>query len=242
MNVKMALREKIWSHAFVDLSDLLFPNQSGTYSLSIQNTGSTQPSFSFAPKKSRQLSEAEWSRAMDIFVAIYCQKYPEEITAILTYVQQVKELMSMGANWQYFDNNFRLDREFTKCNWLDFRPDLETKAMLKAFQHPPQKKINHQAQPTLFRPPHFRVPPGFCFAYHQRGTRCDNSNCPYKHTCKDCGLTHPMYQPCPPLRSRQPNRYPNSGHNGRYPNSANSNTNNNANNQSPKPRNNNQTK
>jgi len=200
MNVKSTIMEKIWAHQFIDLADLLFPNQASTYSLSLQNPDSGQPSFNLAPKRTKQLTEPEWSRAMDIYVAIYAQKYPNEIGAILTYCQQVKELMALGANWQYFDEKYRSDREFTKCSWLDFRSDLETKALLKALTEKANKhSIFQQPQNNSnqsFRQQH-RVPAGYCFAFHQNGTKCQAGNsCSYKHTCRDCGRIHPMFKQC----------------------------------------------
>ena len=195
MNVKASLKERIWAHQFIDLTELLYPNQAAGYMLSIQDPGGEQPSFSLAPKKRQQLSEGEWSRAMDIFVAVYTQRYPNEIGDILTYCQQVKELMSMGGHWRYFDQTFRADREFTKCSWLDFRPDLENKALLKAIQ---EKTANFSQRKNQqpFRPQPGRIPPGYCFAFHQPGERCRNDRCSYKHTCRDCGRQHPMFLSC----------------------------------------------
>jgi len=205
-NIKQLLKEKIWAHTFIDLAELLYPNHVHSYSLSIQNHSTDQPSFNLAPKRRKHLSEAEWGRAMDAYVAVYTQKYQTEIAAILTYCQQVKELMAMGANWQYFDEKYRSDREFTKCSWLDFRPDLESRALIKTYSGNASEKNHQRKQNQPFRAQH-NIPPGYCFAYHNKTSRCESDKCSYKHTCKDCGRQHPMFLSCF-TNDRHKNRQP----------------------------------
>ena len=134
---------------------------------------------------------------MDIFMAVYPEKFLDQIAPILTYCQQIKELMSLGANWQFYDMQFRVDREHTKCYWLTFRADLDTKALLKAFHQTGTKKpaTATSASQQPFRQQSFRVPLEYCFSYQQKESRCKNQQCTYLHTCTNCGRNHPMFQP-----------------------------------------------
>ena len=47
---------------------------------------------------------------MNIFAAVYLEKYPDEFADILTYCDHVKELITLGANWLYFDETYRTER------------------------------------------------------------------------------------------------------------------------------------
>ena len=63
---------------------------------------------------------------MDIYVAIYVQRYPEQLND-MSYAHFVKDLMKHNANWQFYDSHFRSDRE-SKCSWLGVCQDLELHA------------------------------------------------------------------------------------------------------------------
>ena len=80
--VKQALKTKIWEHKFVDLREPLYPNNIRGYNLSVVNND--QPALSLESKKGRPMSEQDWGAAFDIFVAVYVEKYPDELNAILT--------------------------------------------------------------------------------------------------------------------------------------------------------------
>lgn len=185
-NVSPAMQKKIWEHKYVELADLLHCDSTGfTLSLtSIQDS----PSLSLLPRKKKRLTEQEWAAAFDIFLAVYVQKYPEQLTAILSYAQNIKELAKAGANWAFYDSKYRQDREFSHCSWLTVRQDLELRAFRPAAQHPVQR--------TQSGPSNARVPKSFCFKYHTQGVRCENSNCSYKHHCPRCSRPHPAYARC----------------------------------------------
>ena len=183
--VKQALKTKIWEHKFVDLSELLYPNDIRGYNLSVVNND--QPALSLEPKKGRPMSEQDWGAAFDIFVAVYVEKYPDELNAILTYAQHVKDQMRNGAHWRMYDTQFRRDREFTKCSWQMVRQDLE----LRAFRPPQQQQAPRSN--NAFKP---KLSKGYCFAYHNKDKVCTRDNCRFKHTCPRCGGPHPQYLRC----------------------------------------------
>lgn len=189
-NIKDTVKNQIWLHKYVDLIDLLYPNRNCNYSLSLTPDSST-PSLTLTQKKNRSLNEAEWSSAMDVFVAVYVQKYPQQLNDILTYVHYIKDLMKQGANWRYYDTNYRLDREFSQCTWTTIRQDLE----LRSFRGQLSFR-NNQTSQTTPSSTSSKPPIGYCFSYHQPGLRCHNKPCKYKHSCPRCHNNHPAFMQC----------------------------------------------
>ena len=181
--VKQSLKTKIWEHKYIDLADLLYPNTSRGYDLAVQDE--EKPALCYEPKKRKFLSEQDWSAAFDVFIAIYLEKYPSELNGILTYAQHVKDLMRNGANWRMYDSLYRQEREFTKCSWNIIRQDLELRAFRITLQR--SSKFN-TSQPKL--------PKGFCYAYHKKGSYCDKQDCRFKHVCPRCSRPHPEYTRC----------------------------------------------
>ena len=86
------VKEKIWQNKYIELADLL-PSDRQSYTLQIYNDSDT-PSLNFEPKKRRCLTEAEWIRAFDIYIAIYIDKYPDAANALLTYTHNVQNIMA----------------------------------------------------------------------------------------------------------------------------------------------------
>lgn len=89
-NIKQSVKTNIWQHKFVELSELLYPNRALDYSLSLDGLESSSPAFNLTPKKHKPLNEAQWGAAMDIFVAIYVQRYPKQLNDLLTYIHYIK--------------------------------------------------------------------------------------------------------------------------------------------------------
>ena len=133
------------------------------------------------------MSEQDWGAAFDIFVAVYVEKYPTELNAILIYAQHIKDLMRNGAHWHMYDTQLRRDREFTKCSWQIVRQDLQ----LRAFRPPQQQQAPRSN--NAFKP---KLSKGYCFAYHNKDKVCTRENCRFKHTCPRCSGPHPQYLRC----------------------------------------------
>ena len=115
--------------------------------MSMNDTGSV-PTLQFTPQRKYPLTESEWCAAWDDYFAVYIQKHPQHITDLITYSRHIKELMTSGANWRHYDQQFRSDREYSQCSWAAVRVDLQLSAMLK----PPQSQSFRNHQP----PQHFR--------------------------------------------------------------------------------------
>ena len=202
-HVPLQLKQKIWAGKYVDLVELLYPNHTPAYALSISDATSGTPQLSLLPKKKQQLSQTEWSAAMDIFVSIYIEGHPSEYAEILTYVKSVKELMHDRADWAYYDFHYRTDREFTLEKWTTCNPALDAKARYRGPQTNSKAQYGKRKNPNDPQPfrgqansKSSRIPFGYCFKYHTREVRCDNSPCQYSHECYNCRKQHPAYQKC----------------------------------------------
>lgn len=182
-NLPEKLKNKIWENKYVDFFALIHPDIDDSFSFSLTNI--TNPSLDLVPRKKRPLTEQEWGKAFDDFMAIYTKKFPAEIQDLITYGKFIKELMAAGHNWSYYDSKFRKDREFSLCKWTTIRIDLQITASLI--------KRHFPATPT---PLSQRPPRGYCFKYHSRNERCQTVNCTWKHTCPRCGRNHPIFLPC----------------------------------------------
>ena len=161
-SVADAIKRKIWTHKFLDFYDLINHNDPSYYELKI-NTDSSTPSLTIENRKKRTLSETEWCQAWDEFVAVYCLKYPSELSQLLSYGKHIKLLMRQGNNWSFYDAQFRKDREFLRCSWAVVRVDLQIAAVQQ------MNTANHSRyvpQQTFQVNRISRVPKSFCYRYH----------------------------------------------------------------------------
>ena len=197
-NLPEKIKQKIWDHKFIDFYFLIYPESDQSYNFSL-NSNSDNPSLDLVPKKKRNLSEREWNSAFNDFLAVYCYRYPHELTELLTYSKFINGLMNSNSNWIFYDLRFRKDREFSLCKWTTIRLDLQLEANRISGQQKsqPQQQLNN------------KIPLGYCYAYHCSHLKCYKDKCTYKHTCHRCSTNHPSYQPCngPASRSHYAGNY-----------------------------------
>ena len=187
------LRKKIWEQKYIDFSDLLNPHTNhNTYSLSLSTSSFTnKPDINFTSRNKKVLSEIQWGMAWDIYMAIYLEKYQDQLQQMITYHHNIMKLMNGGANWRTYDFQFRVDREYQQCPWDTVRVDLERDAYLglgvaRTSTHS-FRGNNYKTSP--------QIPRGYCYAYHTHGQRCDNIyTCKHKHTCPTCHERHPLFR------------------------------------------------
>ena len=200
-HLNQRLRESIQSHKFVDFYDIRFPDHEVSYDMAANAEGS---GIILKPKKRRELSEREFLEALDDFLAVYCEKYPNELSDLLSYAKLLKSLMKQGANWRFYDAEFRRDREMTRMAWTNIRIDLYVTATA-FFNRPHPATVGARTAPIPIRQsnPANRVPVGYCFDFHRRDGRCPNKDkCTYKHECPTCPGSHPIFM-CAKSRAKK---------------------------------------
>ena len=190
-NATPKMKLDIWGHKYIELHDLLYPNIKPSYGMSMRDQDS-QHQILLTPKNRRLLSEVEWGMAFDIFIAVYTQKFPQQLSALLTYSAHVKDLMKFKTNWRYYDEEYRRSREFNPHSWLVVRQDLELRAFRTNYHPDGYSYTASYEKSSVGR----SIPKGYCFAYHKRGQRCLSKDCKYKHQCPKCHDNHPLYLAC----------------------------------------------
>lgn len=197
-SISNKMKDKIWSMKYIDFYDLLFPDNDAPCALGVSNIANAgDPSLTYIPKKRRNITDREWSRAFDEFVAIYAERYPDQLNDLLSYSKFIKNLMRNDANWQLYDRKFRQDREFSHCSFGTVRVDLHVEAYTSKIS----RQVASQADNSSNK---FRtstkesenIPLGYCKFYHTAKLTCSYKPCKYKHECPKCKLVHPIFKPC----------------------------------------------
>ena len=183
-HLPMNIKQKIWEDKFIEFANILDPDATESYSLSINNAN--QPTLCLTPKQKKFLSETEWTMAFDTYVAVYVQKHPEQLQDLLTYGNTIRRMMASGQSWWYYDKQFRLAREYSHCSWATVRVDLYMQ----------NNSTNKRTFQQKFQEYPSRIPTGYCFKFHQKLKKCFNRNCSFNHKCPRCDRPHPAYQQC----------------------------------------------
>ena len=190
-HVSANLKAKIWRDDYVDLSQLLPTSQfqQETYTLSIDPSKNSNLGFKLNRPKLHNMTFDQWEDAFLIYMSIYTARYsvaPE----MCTYIRDVKMLANSNANFRFYDEQFRMYRSSTHCEWNVVHNGIwfqATHPVRPSNKSKNSSNSNHQKQP-------FRVPHGYCTWYHLRGKYCNSpQSCKYKHTCPNCSASHPMY-------------------------------------------------
>ena len=208
----------IWENKYVEFLDLI-DKKDDTYQplqLVINDAGEQQ----WVPiKANRQITNiGQWSRAFDIYLAVYTRKYPEQIHNLLAYATKVKDLAYSNGDYIRYDREFRISRARYNVPWETPNLELWYQCSQSGFQAQLDKVVNlvkNQDQSFLAtnntssdntnnnisqsNKPKLRHPTGACFNFHNKG-KCPRANCRFSHACyaPGCNQEHPAYS-CPLL-------------------------------------------
>ena len=106
--VSTKLQAKIWAHEYVEFSSLLNPDMNMSYKLAVGQNSDGGTVLDMVPKHQKGIvSIAQWDAAFATFMAVYTEKYLEQVAELLQYGQQIKKLSLMGAHWCTYNENFR---------------------------------------------------------------------------------------------------------------------------------------
>lgn len=133
---------------------------------------------------------SQWTEAFHVFVAIYCQKHPEDVGHLMTYAQIVQGIAkSCGDEAAIdYDEKFRQWRQVAPqaCPWNLKNMELFQDAMITSLDN----KLKFKKQP-------FRTNSGkqkYCFSFNNKGS-CNKANsCTYAHICQYCAGRHSRLQ------------------------------------------------
>ena len=152
------VKKQIWANEYVDFALLL--NSSLTqsddhYTFKVDKGEGGKPALILAPNPKRQTVQSieQWVSAFQVFVAIYSEKAPHDTPALRKYGSVIRELASQGANWRFYDGNFRTIRQTQGAPWDQIHAKLWLRChyfRAKPSTQPSKSKQNGQYIPKGF--------------------------------------------------------------------------------------------
>ena len=114
--VTAKLKAKIGANEFINLGQLITVTpMEDKFNISNNTSKDSpgQPTLCLEPlQKGKNINTIDtWTSAFQIFVGIYTSEFPAEAPALMKYGEVVRDLAAKGANWIYYDTNFRYLRQ-----------------------------------------------------------------------------------------------------------------------------------
>ena len=199
LKINEKVRQKIWSDQYIDLASLLDPQVHSEIGLTI--TSDPGEPLKFTPAKSNKVigNLGQWCSAFEIFIIIYCQKKPAELSPLMTYMNSIKTLSHRGGDYLWYDREFRYLRQTMKLSWDTVHSGLwlECREMGKVTKY--KNKSNNGSDNFRGKSQQANSkqhPFGYCFRYHNFG-KCGRSACKFKHSCYECNDEVHSFIRCP---------------------------------------------
>ncbi|XP_062601565.1 uncharacterized protein LOC134263260 [Saccostrea cucullata] len=194
--VDSKLKNKIWQNKYIDFAKLIPKDDfSRDKSVHLQSMGKSEFKFVTSKSKTAIKSIDQWTTAFLKFLAIYSEKFPNLVPAVIKHGEIVRELASRrtGLAWLSYDRQVRKDIESMSIPWGQLHYEYWVMATTS-------RQSNYGNQTHNFRGRyHFqnkggaykgkRIPQGYCYAFHKTG-HCASQNCQYKHLCPQCRKPH----------------------------------------------------
>ena len=202
LKVSDKIKNLIWANKYVDLGLLLDPSQEFNVATKFELVGQFGEPLTVAPKAGDKViyNLGLWCSAFSVYMNIYCQKYPAELSSLFTYMSTVKKLAHRGGKYLVYDQEFRYLRQYQNLPWNVTHSGLwlecrDTPNSPKSSKSKKGKSSNTKS----FKPNRkHNHPSGYCFRFHSFG-KCDRTNCNFKHICynQQCSNEeHPIIR-CP---------------------------------------------
>lgn len=173
------VKQAIWNNEFVEMS-LLLPK----HSIPEDDTLVLHEDGKLAIKTkqpNKLLTIGQWLTAFHVFIDIYVQKLPAEISGLLAYINLVRDLeRAYGtAAFNTYDRNFRAHRQTQALPWGVMHAELWIRSTMPS--------VAQQGRPRS-SPVRTKV----CQGYN-KPSGCSYVPCKFAHTCSHCGKKHPMF-------------------------------------------------
>lgn len=187
------LRNKIWSHNFVEMKDLLKGSEERTTcAIEVENMSEAGTSFKIVNKAqnsgSKSLPITAWARAFNRFTAIMSLKHPEWSIGLNQHQETVLSIADQNGSWNYYDIEFRNLIAKGEATWGSTNLELYLFAMIKS----DSKKSSGSG---------LYIPKGACHKFHTTGYCLYADKCNFQHKCPGCLSSHPRFR-CPAPASK----------------------------------------
>lgn len=197
-------RQKIWSDQYIDIASLLDPQVHSEIGITIISDPG-EP-LKFAQTKSNKIisSLGQWCTAFEIFITIYCQKQPQALSPLMSYMNSIKTLCHKGGDYIAYDREFRYMKQTVNLSWDTIHTGLwlECRDSGKNSKNN-QKNKNNNSDNFRGKTQNSKTkqhPFGYCFRYHSFG-KCGRSSCKFKHACYECSDEPHSFIRCPKNKS-----------------------------------------
>ena len=187
MKISDKVKQKIWSHEYIDLYSLLDPDNLDKQSFTIVSNEGEPLRLSNTKANKTFQNLGQWCSAFEIYITVYCGKFPAELPKMMTYMNSIKNLAHRSGDYVLYDKEFRYLRQTSHIPWdmvhtslwLECRDSKNRPANKKSNNFRGQNRENNRSNNT---PQH---PIGYCFRFHSFG-KCGRSSCTFKHACYKC--------------------------------------------------------
>ena len=199
LKISDRIKQKIWACEYVDLNTLLDNDDTDLSSYTIvSNTG--EP-LRFGQTKSKPTIQGlgQWCSAFEIYLTIYCKKFPNDLPKIMTYMKAIKFLAHKDGDFITYDKEFRYLRQTMSLSWDTIHSGLWLEC------RDSKKKSNKQNNSNNFRPQSkdgnrflgsVKHPIGYCYRFHSFG-KCGRQSCKFNHGCYKCNDNPHSFSKCP---------------------------------------------
>lgn len=194
LGIDQKLRNKIHSGKYIKFSSLVKTVETDCEGRNNYHTVEKDGQLVFvkATDKPTVNSLLKWMECFHIFVAIYSEKFPQEVPNLMAYAHIIQNLSRSSGDKAAitYDERFRLWRQQDpdSCPWQHKNLELFQEAMVQGLEF----KSKSKTQP--FRPAQAKH--RYCFAYNNTGSCPRGSSCPHPHVCQYCAAKHHRKQ-CP---------------------------------------------
>ena len=203
--VKDEVRRKIWSHTYIDFSDLLDKDKDDA-PLQITNANGM---LSFKKAKINKVDGwATWNKAFRVFTEIYCLKYPAKCIDLVQYSGIINNLAGKFPFTQVYnyDKEFRQELEedpllpWNKIDQQIWSVMLHGIHTISQTQQHQNNKFTGQGKQQFKKKTEW--PFRHCYD-HSRGG-CNRPSCMFPHICGICGSPNHTTPNCPQYKGGQP--------------------------------------
>ena len=108
--VDLKIKSKIWANEYIQLGSLLFKNTQQK----LQAFQGEDNQITFTQKEQKYFFKGfqQWLNAFQVFVAVYCEKFPTQSPALMKYMATIQKLSTdVGDKAAYhYDEQFRMWR------------------------------------------------------------------------------------------------------------------------------------
>ena len=202
--VDPGLKQIIWQDEHINLYALIKPVYQDDDSRPLMFSDEGDVVVRRTPKG--QISSiTQWMEDWRIFSVVYlqnpCYNDTQKVALASDMFHQmslIQELSDNGADWRFYDNNFRVYKQHNMASFgqVDhcLRSQSLTKGQTKSHYAPNSKAPSTQSTPlsdiakARDKLKRYYIPTGYCLLY-LASMPCDS--CSYKHLCPWCSSKHP---------------------------------------------------